>query len=364
VFKAVEDRGYMYMRTAIIAVALLAMLGTTGCVTGKDMERLETKLNTQTGEIRSIRQDLDEVRYTLDDHAKSTKAMTSKVDEISTGLDAIREDLEVVKRNQANLGNKVFTMSGGEAMGAAGKFDELDHEIKDTKLKLDAFKAALLQKLSDIEYAVSNVQPQAAAGEAAGGAGMGTAGAGTSASEGTEATGGETPTAGAAEQGGEQRAGSQTGTAEGLLDFGGGADTGEENPPPVDDPIILYNAAYMDYTKGNYELALMGFKDYLKSFPDGELAANSQYWIGESLYSMGHYTQAIIEFEKVITNYPKSPKVPAAILKKGYCFEKLGRNDDAMASFREVVEKYPSSEPAGIAEQKLNPPRRGVVEGR
>lgn len=142
------------------------------------------------------------------------------------------------------------------------------------------------------------------------------------------------------------------------------AKTDADMPPPVDDPLILYNAAYMDYSKGNYELALLGFKDYLASFPDGELAGNSQYWIGESLYSMGHYSQGLIEFEKVVSNFPKSPKVPAAILKKGFCFEKLGRTKDAAASYSEVIKKHPGTEPAGIADQKLNPPKRGVVEGR
>jgi len=334
------------MTTGRIAVVVLAALVFTGCATGKDIERIEGKLDTQTGEIRGMRQELDEVRYSL----KDQKKMISKVDDISAGIDSIKEELEVVKRNQASLGNKVFSMSGGEAMEAAGRLDEIDHEIQDTKLKLDAFKAALLQKLSDMEYALSSgSQGQGQAQETA----PDTAGEETTgAPEPSQPTGGMEPT-------GEEPSAQD----EDLL-FTDDETPSANTPPPVDDPLILYNAAYMDYTKGNYELALMGFKDYLEIFPDGELAGNSQYWVGESLYSLGHYTQALIEFEKVVTNYPKSPKAAAAILKKGYCFEKLGRSEDAAASFREVVKKYPGTEPAGIADQKLNPPMRGVVEGR
>src|SRR5262245_38275121 len=37
-----------------------------------------------------------------------------------------------------------------------------------------------------------------------------------------------------------------------------------------------FSAAYADYTKGNYELALIGFTDYLKAHTDSPLASNAQ----------------------------------------------------------------------------------------
>jgi len=138
-------------------------------------------------------------------------------------------------------------------------------------------------------------------------------------------------------------------------------DTAPQGPPPVADPLQMYQAAYLDYTKGNYDLALMGFKDYIASFPDGEFAGNAQYWIGESLYSLGHYSESLIEFEKVLGNYPQSPKASGAMLKKGYCFDALGRADDARVAYEKVIAAFPSSEAAKLATERLKPKVRGQV---
>jgi TolA-binding protein len=59
-----------------------------------------------------------------------------------------------------------------------------------------------------------------------------------------------------------------------------------QSPPPVSPPTGLspqevYNTAYADYLKGNFDLAMDGFKIYRDSFPDSPLADNALYWIGE-----------------------------------------------------------------------------------
>ena len=126
---------------------------------------------------------------------------------------------------------------------------------------------------------------------------------------------------------------------------GGGGGTG---------PKPLYDAAYQDLTRGNHELALMGFHDLLQQYPTSELADNSQYWIGESYYSKADYKQALEEFRKVPANYPAGDKVPAALLKIGYCLQNLGRNDEARDALQELIRRFPSSEEARLARAKLS----------
>src|SRR5215510_8930486 len=46
----------------------------------------------------------------------------------------------------------------------------------------------------------------------------------------------------------------------------------------------LFAAAYGDYSRGNYDLAMSEFKQYVETFPTSEMADNAQYWIGECLY--------------------------------------------------------------------------------
>src|SRR5258708_4566094 len=54
------------------------------------------------------------------------------------------------------------------------------------------------------------------------------------------------------------------------------------------DPKI-YDAAYNDFLKGNYDLSMRGFQEYLANFPNTDLSDNATYWIGECYYRQKRY---------------------------------------------------------------------------
>lgn len=118
-------------------------------------------------------------------------------------------------------------------------------------------------------------------------------------------------------------------------------------------PSDLYNQAYKDYMLGNYDLAIAGFSDYLRQSPDGNLAPNAVYWIGECYYSKGDYAKAVAAFESVAIDFPKSNKVVGALLKMGYSYEKTGNKETATAYFKKVIEQFPYSDEARLAKVKL-----------
>jgi tol-pal system protein YbgF len=118
-------------------------------------------------------------------------------------------------------------------------------------------------------------------------------------------------------------------------------------------PQETYNSAYADYLKGNYELAIDGFKIYRENFADSPLADNALYWIGECYYSQRKFDQAIEQFNDLIFNYPQGDKVAAAYLKKGLALVELGRKDEALVVFKLLVSKYPLEEESRIAQEKI-----------
>jgi tol-pal system protein YbgF len=120
------------------------------------------------------------------------------------------------------------------------------------------------------------------------------------------------------------------------------------------DPKQLYDAAYLDLTKGKYDLAVTGFVNYLKYFPETELADNAQYWLGECHYAKKNYTKAAIEFHKVLENYSSGDKVPSALYKLGLSLLELKSAGQANKYFQELIEKYPNTEEAKLAKEKLN----------
>lgn len=119
------------------------------------------------------------------------------------------------------------------------------------------------------------------------------------------------------------------------------------------DPKTLYDTAYLDITRGNYDLAVAGFREFLKSHPSSSLADNAQYWIGEAFYAREKFTEALAEFQKVIEDYPNQDKVPAAMYKVGLCHSKMGDRSKAAASWRQLVSKYPRSNEASLASERL-----------
>ncbi len=125
-------------------------------------------------------------------------------------------------------------------------------------------------------------------------------------------------------------------------------------PPPTNlSPQEVYNTSYADYLKGNFELAVDGFKLYRESFPDSPLADNALYWVGECHYSLGKFQEAIDEFNDLILNYPQSDKVAASYLKKGLALAELKKKDEALVVFRLLVSKFPLDEEAKIAQEKI-----------
>lgn len=145
---------------------------------------------------------------------------------------------------------------------------------------------------------------------------------------------------------------------------GGALDSGNEAPSSVSpgsaapgstiaDPEALYNAAYADFSKGNYALAVSGFEEYQETYPGSALADNALYWVGECHFSQGSFGQAIESFDRLLELYPKSDKAAAGNLKKALSYLEQNEIGTAIVQFRYVVSSYPGSDEAKIAQDKL-----------
>jgi tol-pal system protein YbgF len=122
-------------------------------------------------------------------------------------------------------------------------------------------------------------------------------------------------------------------------------------PPPSAE--VLYSNALRDFTGGKYDLARQQFLDYLKFYPDTDLASNSQFYLGEIFYAQKQLEEAIGEYDKVLDNYPKSFKLADARMKKGFALLELGRRASAIRELREVVRRHPGTEAERRSRAKL-----------
>jgi len=115
----------------------------------------------------------------------------------------------------------------------------------------------------------------------------------------------------------------------------------------------LYAAAYLDFFRANYDLALEEFRQYVEIYPSSELADNAQFYIGEILYRQKKLPVAAVEFERVMTMSPNGDKTPAALYKRGLVLIELNQKEDAIAQFLAIIRGYPKSSEATLATQEL-----------
>lgn len=128
-------------------------------------------------------------------------------------------------------------------------------------------------------------------------------------------------------------------------------DNGDSGQPT--DPQALYQSAYNDYLRGNYDLAIVTFRQYLDLFPDTDLADNASYWIGECYFNKGEYNHAVREFETLVERYPRSDKRASALLKSGYAFLELNDRSQGLDRLRRVVREFPLSDEANLSAQRI-----------
>lgn len=120
------------------------------------------------------------------------------------------------------------------------------------------------------------------------------------------------------------------------------------------DPVTLYKKGRALFIEHDIPMAQTLFSDFVKNFPDHELAENALYWLGECIYTTGDYETAANIFKRLVQTYPKGQKVPDALLKTGYAYMAIDDVSQADHYFKQVITRYPFSPAADKAQQKLS----------
>ena len=137
--------------------------------------------------------------------------------------------------------------------------------------------------------------------------------------------------------------------------------------PPGTQASDLYQTAYIDFTRGHYNLAIAAFREYVRLYPGTPLAEKAQYWIGESHFSLAkthqargetdravqEFERAVQEFRAVAITYPRGDRVPAALYKEALALAELGQLALAEARLQFLLDQFPSTEEAAQAKDEL-----------
>jgi tol-pal system protein YbgF len=110
----------------------------------------------------------------------------------------------------------------------------------------------------------------------------------------------------------------------------------------------LYETAYGYLLQQDYGAAESAFEEFLRRHPNDRLAADAQFWLGETLYVQRRYKPAGHAFLRVIERHKTSAKVPNSILKLALSLDQLGQKDCGL--FDELETRHTNA-PADIKSQ-------------
>jgi TolA-binding protein len=123
-------------------------------------------------------------------------------------------------------------------------------------------------------------------------------------------------------------------------------------------PQRLFDSAMSDYYSGQYDLAILGFGDYIKSFPKSDQADDAQVNICMAYLQDGKNDKAVEACDLAIRNYPTGDKIPDAYYRKGLALKNLRDLNGARDAWDHVVKAFPDSDAGRLARQGLEQVKR------
>jgi tol-pal system protein YbgF len=249
----------------------------------------------------------------------------------------IEQSLDSVNKLSATMGSLQKSVQDMQASSGA-RLDSMSTQVQgvsDNLQELLARMGKLNQQLTDAQNAIQGIDAKLAAGSAP--------------PPPTPAA----PTAALSAPGPGGMPG-PAGSAAGYA-AGSGAPGASSAPPPAAAPSadLLYSNGLRDINGRKYDLAAQEFTDYLKYYPQTDLASNAQYYLGQIFYNQQEYEQSIDALSKVIDNYPKSFKLTQAHLLRGLALVALGDKSSGSRELRDVVRLYPGTDEERRARAKL-----------
>ncbi|MFQ5530239.1 MAG: tol-pal system protein YbgF [Gemmatimonadota bacterium] len=134
----------------------------------------------------------------------------------------------------------------------------------------------------------------------------------------------------------------------------GGPVSADGQAQAAGEPRALYDAGVRQFRRGSYETARAGFDEFLRLYPNDDLAPDAQYYRAETFAETDDVDAALAEYARVLELYPNSRRAPTALYKSGQIELSRGNVDDARTYFDRVVQGYPDSDEVELARRELS----------
>jgi tol-pal system protein YbgF len=122
------------------------------------------------------------------------------------------------------------------------------------------------------------------------------------------------------------------------------------------DEVRAYRGAWAAWSRGEAEVCIDQFREFLQTYASSTYAENASYWMADCYFKRGDYKTAILRFDDVVVRYPTGERAPDALYRTGEALLRLGPGYGKAAgkAFERVIDEYPSSGRVEEARKQLD----------
>ncbi|MCW5963015.1 MAG: outer membrane protein assembly factor BamD [Bryobacterales bacterium] len=279
----------------------------------KEVAELQRDVMLLQDSVRVLQRTLDEKMETLLSLTQKSLDNSSSQNTAVTMMDSTLQ--ERVREMQRTMGTPVANLNN--------KVDQLANEmqyLRETMVDINRRITTMERTLLDVSTAVNTMPPPPP-----GAASMG-------------APTGSTPSADSRQADTLGSAAAMPGARPSPLG------TAPAKPAAGVSAASLYENARRDKARGNFDLAIMQFDEYLTNFPGSDSAPTALYQIGEIHYIRKDYEKALASFDGMLERFPENSATPLGMYMKGMTLVKMGQRTKGAEEFRALIKRFPNDE--------------------
>ena len=114
-----------------------------------------------------------------------------------------------------------------------------------------------------------------------------------------------------------------------------------------------FNKALLDYHRGKYKVAVLGFEGVLENFPNSPFTEACHYYLGRCHAEAKDYQKALEGFKLITTRFPQGDFARQAMYYEGQCYYYLNQYSKAILTLNELIERFPGTQESDLAHQFL-----------
>jgi tol-pal system protein YbgF len=113
---------------------------------------------------------------------------------------------------------------------------------------------------------------------------------------------------------------------------------GADAAAPAGTAAQQFNHAFGLLKQADYPAAEAALRAFIEAHPSDPLAANAQYWLGETLYARNKFMEAAAAFAEGYKRYPHGAKAADDLLKMGMSLARADQKRNACVAFAQLDE--------------------------